>query len=111
MGVPCARKWELWVSPCPRTMYEWMPINPGTIPSSHIRALIAPGRRAQGRVRVGDAVASTRVRKASAGRCLGGRDHSSAVTGSIIRRTSVTTEAGNPLRSACSWMSASSSAR
>ena len=35
----------------------------------------------------------------------------SAVTGSIILRTSVTTVAGNPLRSACSWMSASSSAR
>ena len=41
----------------------------------------------------------------------GGRSHPSAVTGSIILRTSVTTEAGNPLRSACSWMSASSSAR
>ena len=37
--------------------------------------------------------------------------HPSAVTGSIILRTSVTMEAGNPLRSACSWISASSSAR
>ena len=48
---------------------------------------------------------------ASAGRRESRRHHPSAVTGSIILRTSVTMEAGNPLRSACSWISASSSAR
>ena len=54
---------------------------------------------------------AARVRDASAEPRKGRRHHPSAVTGSIILRTSVTTEAGNPLRSACSWMSASSSAR
>ena len=39
------------------------------------------------------------------------RRHPSAVTGSIILRTSVTTVAGNPLLAACSWMSPSPSAR
>ena len=39
------------------------------------------------------------------------RRHPSAVTGSIILRTSVTMLAGNPLLSACSWMSSSLSAR
>ena len=64
-------------------------------------------RVAQGSIRSHAA----RVRDASAGRRESRRHHPSAVTGSIILRTSVTREAGNPLRSACSWMSASSSAR